>query len=90
MRQIFSISLIAMILVVLGACGGDSDSSGADVVASGETNEYGFQVSMTAKPDSVFTLDDVKSTGWKSSKELWGLNAIPVRMMYTILVQSRD
>jgi len=58
-----------MILVVLGACGGDSDSSGADVVASGETNEYGFQVSMTAKPDSVFTLDDVKSTGWKSSKE---------------------
>jgi hypothetical protein len=58
-----------MVLAVVVACGGDSGSGNDGVGASDDTNAYGFDVSITAKPDSVFTIDDVKSTGWKSSKE---------------------
>ena len=54
-------------LISAAACGSDSDDG---VASSGDTNEFGFEIAMTASPDSIFTIDDVKSTGWKSSKEL--------------------
>jgi hypothetical protein len=58
----------SLILVVCFACG--SDAASDDGVASpDDTNDFGFEVSMTAKPDSIFTVDDVISAGWKSSKE---------------------
>ena len=68
--------MILLVILVSLACGSESpaaeaDSTTADDTAiSGDTNDFGFEISMTAKPDSIFTIDDVKSTGWKSSKEL--------------------
>jgi hypothetical protein len=58
----------SLLLVVSMACGSDA-ASDEGVASTGDTNEFGFQVSMTAKSDSIFTIDDVISTGWKSSKE---------------------
>lgn len=65
--------LLAVLVIALAvtACGSDSDDNPADGVASSSsTNEFGFETSIIAKPDSSFTFDDVKATGWKSSKEL--------------------
>ena len=59
---------LVLVFAVFVACGSDSDSESSDV-ASKNTNDYGFEISTITKPDSVFSLDDVKSTGWKSSKE---------------------
>jgi hypothetical protein len=65
--------MLAALLLVAVACGSDSSADEANasdgVATSGASNEFGFEISMTAKPDSIFTIDDVKSTGWKSSKE---------------------
>jgi len=61
--------VIAALIVLAIACGSDSDDSAAVAPDSDGTNEYGFDVSMTARPGSTFTIDDVKAAGWKSSKE---------------------
>ena len=57
---------IWFVVVVLG-CSGQSE---IEDIASESTNQYGFEVSTFSRSDSVFTIDDVKSTGWKFSKEL--------------------
>ena len=53
-------------MITFVACGSDSTET---VASSGDTSDFGFETSVTARPDSIFTIDDVKSTGWKSSKE---------------------
>lgn len=68
--------MIAALLLLAAACGSDSPAAEAesnaadDAAMAGDTNDFGFEISMTASPASIFTIDDVKSTGWKSSKEL--------------------
>ena len=54
--------------IASAACGSDSGAGG--VASSGDVNEFGFETSIIASPDRVYTIDDVKTTGWKSSKEL--------------------
>ena len=59
--------VIALALLISAvACGTEADN----VASSGDTNEFGFETSIIASPDSVYTIDDVKATGWKLSKEL--------------------
>lgn len=62
--------VIAALIVFAIACGSDSNDLAAAAPDSDDTNDYGFDVSMTAKTGSTFTIDDVKAAGWKSSKEL--------------------
>lgn len=62
--------MIAVLILLAIACGCGSNDSAPVAPDSDDTNEFGFDVSMIAKPGSVFTIDDVKATGWKSSKEL--------------------
>ncbi|MCH7971064.1 MAG: hypothetical protein IH960_08500 [Chloroflexi bacterium] len=60
---------VALFLTIASAaCGSDSGAGG--VASSGDVNEFGFETSIIASPDRVYTIDDVKTTGWKSSKEL--------------------
>ena len=60
---------MALFLALASAvCGSESGSGG--VASSGGANEFGFETSIIANPGDVYTIDDVKSTGWKSSKEL--------------------
>ncbi len=60
--------LIASLFLLAVACGSES-SSESGVASDAGTNDYGFDISITAKPDSIFTIEDVKSAGWKPSKE---------------------
>jgi hypothetical protein len=62
--------VIAALIVLAIACGNESNGSAAAAPDSEDTNEFGFDVAMTAKPGSTFTIDDVKAVGWKSSKQL--------------------
>jgi hypothetical protein len=62
------LTVLAALLVLVIACGSES-ATDSGVANSDETNDYGFEISITTNPDSMFTIDDVKSTGWKSSKE---------------------
>jgi hypothetical protein len=59
-------AITVTILAISFGCGSESSNS---VASSGDTNDFGFEISITTKPDSIFSIDDVKSTGWKSSKE---------------------
>ena len=59
---------ITSFLMLVTACGSDA-ASDSGVASSAGTNDFGFDISITTKPDSIFTIDDVKSTGWKLSKE---------------------
>jgi len=65
---LIKLTVLAALLVLVIACGSDSTTDNG-VASSGETNDYGFEISITARPDSIFTIYDVKSAGWKSSKE---------------------
>ncbi len=62
--------VIAALIALAIACGSESNDSATTAPDSAATNDYGFDVSMTAKPGSTFTIVDVKAAGWKSSKEL--------------------
>ena len=67
-RSLFAVfPLLALAVIVGFACGSDSDDG---VASSGDTNEFGFEISFTTKADSVYTIDDVINAGWKSSKQL--------------------
>ena len=57
---------VALLLLLATACGSDSEDG---VTSSGGTNVFGFETSIIARVDSVFTIDDVKAAGWKPSKE---------------------
>ena len=50
------------------ACGTDSDSNG--VASSSDGNNKGIETSIIANSGSTYTIDDVKATGWKFSREL--------------------
>ena len=58
-----------MAVLILSDAVGCGSGSVDGVASLDDTNEFGFEVSITAKPDSIFSIDDVRSTGWKSSKE---------------------
>lgn len=69
-ERLIKLTILAALFLLVVACGSDTavDSGGAPA-ASDDTNDFGFDVSITARAEAVFTIDDVKSTGWKSSKE---------------------
>ena len=68
--SLIKLLVIAALLVFTVACGSDADADSGSASSSGDTNEFGFETSIIASPNSIFTITDVKAAGWKSSKEL--------------------
>ncbi|MCZ6539445.1 MAG: hypothetical protein O6922_06435, partial [Chloroflexi bacterium] len=67
-RSVLCAVALFLTVVIAGiACGSDSDTG---IASSGSTNEFGFETSIIASPDRIYTIEDVKTTGWKSSKAL--------------------
>ncbi len=68
-RMPFLLLAATVVLIAALACGSDSPSAPASDSA-GNTNEFGFETSVVANANSIYTVDDVANVGWKKSREL--------------------
>ena len=60
--------LFILALLLVSGCGTDSGSNG--VASSSDANEKGIETSIITNLGSTYTIDDVKATGWKFSRDL--------------------
>lgn len=63
--------LLALALLAV-ACGTDSAApdTGDAPASGGNVSDFGFETSIVANADQVYTVDDVVQVGWKRSREL--------------------